>query len=153
MIFKSCAGCLTNPVHHLLSLSLRSQKIPLQWHTHTVIPVFKSGDKSSVINYRPISLLCIISKVLEKLVYPQVFKFLYPSLSCHQFGFIPGYSYLQQLLLYTHELIIASNNHCDTDAVYLDYHRPSIQCHIMNCYKNYGSIGSQVTFGHGLRHT
>ena len=69
VIFRSCAGSFTNLVYHLLSLSLRSQKILLEWRTHTVIPVFKSGDKSSVTNHRPISLLCIISKVLEKLVY------------------------------------------------------------------------------------
>ena len=66
-------------------------------YTHSVILVFKSGVKSSVTNYRPISLLCTISKVLEKLVYQQVFEFIYPSLSCHQFGFIPGRSCLQPL--------------------------------------------------------
>ena len=121
VIFRSHAGSRTNPVHHLFSLSLNSQKISLEWRIHTVIPVFiKPGDKCSVTNYRPISLLCIISKVLQKLVYQQVFEFLYPSLSCHQFGFIPGCLCLQQLLLYAHELIRAISNHCDTDVVYLD---------------------------------
>ena len=120
-ILRNYVGSLTNPVHYLLTLSLRSQFIPLEWQTHSIIPVFKSGDKSSVTNYRPISLLCIISKVLEKLVYQQVFEFIYASLSCHQFGFIPGHSYLQQLLLHMHKLFSASSNHQDTYVIYLDY--------------------------------
>ena len=61
-------------------------------------------------------------KVLEKLVNQQVFEFIYPSLSCHQFGFIPGRSCLQQLLLYMHELVSANNNQ-DADVIYLGYHK------------------------------
>ena len=133
-IFRSCAGSLTNLVHYLLTLSLRSQFIPLDWRTHSIIPVFKSGDKSSVTNYRPISLLCIISKALEKLVYQQVFKFIYPSLSCHQFGFIPGCSCLQHLLLYMHELVQPIVIIKMLLLFIWTIVRPLTPCHITNCY-------------------
>ena len=82
---------------------------------------FKSGDRTSVTNYRPISLLCIISKVLEKIVYQHLFDFIYNQLSAHQFGFIPGRFCLQQLLLFTNELHLAKSTHCDADVIYLDY--------------------------------
>ena len=87
------------------------------------MPVFKSGDKSLVNNYRPISLLCIISKVLEKIIFKNLFDFLYNRLSVYQFGFVPGHSCLQQLLSCTHDLYLAKSLHCDADVIYLDYRK------------------------------
>ena len=81
----------------------------------------KSGDKCLINNYRPISLLCIISKVLEKIVHQRLFNFLFNCLSSSQFGFIPGRSCLQQLLIFSHELYHAKSSHFDIDVIYLDY--------------------------------
>ena len=64
-VLNICADSLTAPLHHLFSLSLANCVIPSDWKCHNIIPVYKSGDKSSVKNYRPISLLCNVSKVLE----------------------------------------------------------------------------------------
>ena len=50
------------------SLSLNNGIVPTEWRLHAITPVFKSGDKSNVKNYRPISLLSNISKALERLV-------------------------------------------------------------------------------------
>ena len=59
-----------------------------------VIPVYKKDDSFLISNYRPISLLPSISKVLEKLVYKRLFKFLINNnlLNPNQFGFRKGYS-------------------------------------------------------------
>ena len=86
VILKNCAFTLALPIHHLFTTSLRSGNIPSEWKTHKIIPVFKSGDKTSVANYRPISLLCVISKVLERLVYDKVIGTIAPSITLHQFG-------------------------------------------------------------------
>jgi len=56
-IFKYCAIPLLQVVFHLFCTSLSHSSIPQDWQTHCVIPVYKSGDKTSVSNYRPISLL------------------------------------------------------------------------------------------------
>ena len=53
-ILKNSASILSRPLHYLFSLSLTSGKIPTEWKIHTIVPVFKSGDKTSVKNYRPI---------------------------------------------------------------------------------------------------
>ncbi len=45
----------------LFTMSLKSSRIPSEWKKHRIVPIFKSGDKTSVRNYRPISLLCTIS--------------------------------------------------------------------------------------------
>ena len=117
-ILKNCAASLTLPLRHLFLLSLNSKTIPGDWKEHTIIPVFKSGDKSSLKNYRPISLLCSISKVLESLIYNKVVKCIGKSISSHQFGFQKHKSTLQQLLLYFNDLCISNN---PTDTMYLDF--------------------------------
>ena len=60
-LLKNCALALYIPIHHLFSVSLTKHVIPNEWKCHSITPIHKSGDKSQVINYRPISLLCIIS--------------------------------------------------------------------------------------------
>lgn len=48
------------------NLSFRQAVVPSAWKVATVIPIYKSGDKSNWSNYRPISILLIISTVAEK---------------------------------------------------------------------------------------
>jgi len=103
-IFKYYAAPLLLVICHLFSVSLKNSSIPQEWRTHCVIPVYKTGDKSSVCNYRPISLLCILSKVLERIVYNNIFKHVHDKLAKHQFGFLPNRSTLPQLLLFTDKL-------------------------------------------------
>ena len=67
-LLKSCAVALYVPIHHLFSLSITNHVIPSEWKCHSITLIHKSGDRSQVTNYRPISLLCVISKVLERIV-------------------------------------------------------------------------------------
>ena len=68
-LLRDCALAFYIPIHHLFSLSINKHAIPSEWKCHSITPVYKSGDKSQVANYRPISLLCIISKALERIIY------------------------------------------------------------------------------------
>ncbi len=67
-ILRSCSPALYVVIHHLFTMSLCHYGIENSRKVHCIVPIFKSGDKSFT-NYRPISLLCCISKVLERLVY------------------------------------------------------------------------------------
>ena len=117
-ILKHCALALFQPLHHLYCLSLSQCYLPEEWQIHLIRPIFKSGDKCSISNYRPISLLCIVSKILEKLVYHQIIDFLSNTISIHQFGFLRGCSTLQQLLLFYNQIF---NTSSQTDVIYLDF--------------------------------
>ena len=75
-VLKHCATALCAPLHHLFSLSLSKHTLPEEWRIHLITPIFKSGDKSEVNNYRPISLLCSASKVLESLIYDKIIDFI-----------------------------------------------------------------------------
>ena len=69
-------------------------------------------------NYWPISLLSVVSKVLESLVYNGIVDFVTNSISVHQFGFLRGRSTLQQLLIFFSTLLGSSSQ---TDVLYLDF--------------------------------
>ena len=119
-ILKSCSVALYEPLCHLFCVSLQSASIPSDWRLHRITPVFKSGDKSLVSNYRPVSLLSCTSKVLEWLVYDKIVPFVAPSISCSQFGFMQGRSTLQQLLIFLSEIFKNIDGGLQTDAIYLD---------------------------------
>ena len=74
-VLKHCAASLSYPIYKLFQLTFKNSKLPQEWKTHCIIPIHKSGDKSLVSNYRPISLLPIVSKVLERLVHQKFYHF------------------------------------------------------------------------------
>ena len=59
----------------------------MEWKEAVVVPVFKKGSNHLLTNYRPISLLNIVSKVQERIVFNKLYKFLSPILAAHQSGF------------------------------------------------------------------
>ena len=120
-IYKECALTLLLPICHLFTICMKFAKIPAQWKDHHIIPIYKSGDKTLVNNYRPISLLCILSKVLERIIYNQVVDHIHNLFTIHQFGFLAGRSAVQQLLAYTYSLLEAKRLNTEMDVVYMDF--------------------------------
>ena len=120
-LLKHCALALYKPIHHLFMLSISHFYVPKDWRLHLITPIHKSGDKSSVKNYRPISLLCTISKVLEKIIYDKIISFVSQSISPLQFGFRPKHSTLQQLLLFVNSICESFSSKSQTDVIYLDF--------------------------------
>ena len=62
-------------------LDLQSSTLPQEWKLHHISPIFKSGDKSLVSIYIPISLLCISSKIFEQIIYDKIIDFISPGRS------------------------------------------------------------------------
>ena len=71
-------GCeeLTPAITHIVNLSIGESSFPSLWKTSKVVPLFKKGDTVSPKNYRPVSLLPITSKILERVVYNQLIEYL-----------------------------------------------------------------------------
>ena len=120
-ILKHCALALYQPVYHLFSMCLSQYYIPHEWRIHKITPIFKSGDRTSVNNYRPISLLCTISKVLERIIYNHIIDFVTKNICPTQFGFLRKHSTLQQLLIFVNELFNSYSHNIPTDVIYLDF--------------------------------
>ena len=54
-VLQAYVSPLAPILHHLFSFSLNNGVVPTEWKLHAITPVFKSGDKSNVKNYRPIT--------------------------------------------------------------------------------------------------
>ena len=85
-ILKGVIPFIVDPLVHIFNLSFLNGEVPNVMKIAKVIPLFKKGDKQDVNNYRPISLLSSLSKVLEKLIYKRTVAFLKVQMSCHAFA-------------------------------------------------------------------
>lgn len=114
-------------IHRILSAlftqSLSSGLIPEDWRIAKVIPIFKSGDRSSPLNYRPISLTSTICKLLEHVIHSQVINYLeeHNIIFKYQHGFRKGYSCDTQLAGFIHDLHSSVNAGVQTDSIFLDF--------------------------------
>lgn len=103
--------------------SLSTATVPDDWRIGKVIPVHKSSNKSSPLNYRPISLTSVPSKILEHIIHKNLSIHL-DSISFFnkaQHGFRRNFSCETQLLCLTHDLFSNLDSGFPTDAVFLDF--------------------------------
>ncbi len=88
-VVKSVISTIANPLAHIFNLSLSSGIFPNNFKIAKVTPVFKNGDKKLLNNYRPISVLPVFSKILEKIMYSRLSSYLEINsfLTDKQYGF------------------------------------------------------------------
>ena len=72
---KLAAEYISLPIHHIVCLSIIQSRFPQSWKYSKVLPLHKKEDKLEMKNYRPVSILSPVSKVMEKLVYEQIYKY------------------------------------------------------------------------------
>ena len=72
---KLASDLIAEPVHHIVSLSIIQNKFPHGWKFSKVPPLHKKDDELVRKNYRPVSILSPVSKVLEKIVYEQIYNY------------------------------------------------------------------------------
>uniref|UniRef100_A0A1X7VU98 Reverse transcriptase domain-containing protein n=1 Tax=Amphimedon queenslandica TaxID=400682 RepID=A0A1X7VU98_AMPQE len=120
LLLIRCASALFRLIQFLFSQFLLYGSIPQEWKVLLITPVHKSGDKSSAKNYRPISLLCSLCKILERFVFDHIMSFVAPAISVSQFGFVKGRSTQQQLITMLHGIADNLDNWLASDIAYLD---------------------------------
>ena len=88
-IYLSSTSPFAPTLAFIINLSFRSGMFPNDWKTAKVVPLHKSGPSDTFGNYRPISILPIVSKIIEKIVHNRLIAFLnkHDLLSKSQFGF------------------------------------------------------------------
>ena len=99
-ILKETAELLCHPLYLLFTNSIRSGEVPIEWKTASICPIYKKGQKKSATNYRPVSLTCIISKLLESIIREHIMNYMSTNklISEKQYGFMHGRSTISQLL-------------------------------------------------------
>ncbi|CAB4018309.1 Hypothetical predicted protein [Paramuricea clavata] len=116
---KETAHQIAPSLSALFNRSLDSGSLPEEWKLAN-IPVFKKGDKSFVENYRPISLLCVVSKVFERCVLNKLRDHLLQLLNSSQHGFTPGRSCTTQLVEVLNYIGSLLDSGKQTDVIFMD---------------------------------
>ena len=122
-MLKEGAEFIALPLAKLFNKSLSDGVLPRDWVSANITHVFKKGDKQQVSNYRPISLTCILCKVLEKIVHCKLYTLLESNkvLNDSQFGFRIKRSTTALLMTAIHDWAEMLNNRLSTHCVFIDF--------------------------------
>ena len=123
MCLKISSRFLLKPLTHICNLSISQGIFPEQLKIANVIPLYKSDDSMSFNNYRPVSVLCVLSKIFEKIMYNRVAAFLeiFKILHDNQYGFRKKSSTHVALLTFIDKVIEAIENGEYAIGVFLDF--------------------------------
>lgn len=121
-LLKICRYVLTPVITYICNLSFKTGTFPRHFKTALIHPIFKSGDRDSVNNYRPISVLPAMSKILEKLINNRLIAYLDKNklISSNQFGFTRGKCTEDALRTFTEYVVTALDSNFKCIGVFLD---------------------------------
>ena len=119
---KDVCYVIAKPLTHVINLSLTTGIVPNDLKLARITPIYKSGDSHSFDNYRPISILPVVSKVFEKCVHIQLMDYLESSnlLSSYQFGYQSKRSTELATAYFTDKIRQAMDKGEFTGAIYVD---------------------------------
>ena len=121
-MIKICDKLICKPLNFIFNQSFDTGSFPLAWKKANIVPIHKKGEKHCLKSYRPVSLLPICGKILEKLIFKEMFSFLIENnlISSNQSGFKSGDSCIKQLLSTTHEIYKSFGNGFEVRGVFLN---------------------------------
>ena len=124
-VLKELSNELATPLCRLFNLSLETGQLPHDWKSALVTSIFKKGTRSDPGNYRPVSLTCIVCKVLESIVRDVIVTYFNDNnlYSKCQHGFRKGRSCVTQLLQVMEDLTTALDENNYVDIIYLDFRK------------------------------
>ena len=123
MSLKMVSSFIIEPLTYICNLSLTQGVFPDELKLANVLPLYKNGDPYVFNNCRPVSLLNVLSKVFEKVMYNRLIEFLemYKILVNQQFGFRKLHSPYMALMILMEKLITALENNDTVVGIFLDF--------------------------------
>ena len=123
LLLKELRDEIAPIIQIIFERTIQTGKLPADWSRAQVTPIFKMGNKSSAANYRPISLTCILCKVLEHIMASHVVMHLnsHDLLYDLQHGFREKRSCETQLTMLVEDLARNMSSGKQTDLVLLDF--------------------------------
>ena len=124
-ILSVAANELAVPLTHLFRLTLDTGELPSEWKMAYVSPIFKKGSRMSPNNYRPVSLTCVVCKVMEKLVRKVLMDHLEENdiVTREQHGFVSGRSCITHLLEVMDSWTEVVDEGGSVDVIYTDFQK------------------------------
>lgn len=120
LFYNKTANNIALPLKLLYNLSSRTSIYPDRWKTSIISPIHKSGDKSNIENYRPISIISAISKIFERAIHNHISIITKDLISIKQHGFRTGKSTLSNLLEYDDYLVNNMVKGSQVDTIFTD---------------------------------
>ena len=119
---KNSIDLISKPLCEILNLSIENGIIPDQLKIARIVPIFKSGDNSLFSNYRPILVLPVFSKILEKAVYNRLMNYININgiLFRNQFGFRKNHSTSHALINLYDQISTGLDANKHTVGIFLD---------------------------------
>ena len=161
---KLTSPSINSSLTYMFNKSLEKGEFPTQWKMARVTPIFKDGEKSAKNNYRPISVLPVLSRLFEKLVFNQLYQYLNENslLSPGQFGFRALHSTTTALLEFTDDCYSCLDQGKYVGVVFVDLKKAfdtiplqklelyGIQDPVLKWFQSYLSNRSQFTRVNGI---
>lgn len=120
LFLKNCSSSLAAPLTSIFQISFSGGVFPALWKHSWLVPIFKSGSKKDIENYRGISLLPIVSKVFESIITDELFESFKHSISDDQHGFVRGRSTATNLGVFQDFLVNNVEKGLQVDVIYTD---------------------------------
>ena len=122
-ILHQLAEPLSGPLALIFSKLFQEGQVPEIWRRANVCPIYKKGTKGDPGNYRPVSLTCVLCKVMESLIRDVIVKHLseHSLIRAFQHGFMAGKSTVTNLLAYMETLTKLLDDGHAVDVLYLDF--------------------------------
>ena len=119
---KQISHEISYPISILINKSIESGEVPDVMKIAKVVPIYKSKDKEEFSNYRPISLLPTLSKILEKIIHKRLYFYFQTNTLFYgsQFGFRKQHSTIHAVTEFVTHTIEALENKTATLSVFLD---------------------------------
>jgi ribonuclease P/MRP protein subunit RPP40 len=123
IFLRKTVNVIVKPLCHIFQLSVDSGKVPFLWRHYLVNPLFKKGNRSEPLNYRPIALTSAVCKILESIVKDFILEHFHKHklLADEQHGFRSGRSTVTCLLQSNSKWISELHDHRKLYILYLDF--------------------------------
>ena len=121
-MLKICGSAIYKPLAIIFKQCVDTGIFPSEWKKGNIVPIHKKGDKQTLKNYRPVSLLPICRKILERLIFNEMFDIFIENelISSNRSGFKLGDSCVNQLVSITHEIYKSFDESHEVRGVFLD---------------------------------
>ena len=121
-LLKEACPEIVPSLTHIINLFIRCGYFPDEWKISKVLPLYKEDIKSDPNNYRPISILPVVSKIIEKVIFKQLYEYLTHNnlLTVSQHGFRPMHSTLTALLEATNNWYLNIDDGLINSVLFLD---------------------------------
>ena len=121
-LLKDAAPEVSESITYIINLTISTSTIPSEWKAAKVTPIYKSGDKGDPNNYRPIPVLPLISKVMERAIQSQLVTFLikHNLLSINQSGFRKKHSTETAAVYFLDHILEQIDRQMMTGSIFID---------------------------------